>query len=121
MGKLMRDHSYMDDLWKDDGSGRCMEDGRTWDDCDEAYLLDDGYTSVLTAIMGKAGRVREEGNKRISWGGNCTKNEVPEIDLNCLAVSPKPKWEKSIERVKEGNWILFTDGSKSEEGKVGGG
>ena len=28
MGKLMRNPSYMNDLWKDDGSGRCIEEGR---------------------------------------------------------------------------------------------
>ena len=65
--------------------------------------------------------MKEEGNERLSWGGNCTKNKVPEIDLNCSAIFPKSKWEKSIERVKEGNWILYMDGSKSEEGRVGGG
>ena len=29
MRKLMRDPLYMDNLWKDDGSGRCIEDRRT--------------------------------------------------------------------------------------------
>ena len=29
MGKLIRDPSYIDDLWKDNGSGRCIEEGRT--------------------------------------------------------------------------------------------
>ena len=66
MGKLMRDPSYIDDLWKADGSRRCLEEGRTLDDFDDAYLGNDKYTSVLTVIMGKAGKVREEGNERIS-------------------------------------------------------
>ena len=77
--------------------------------------------SLLTVIMGKAGRVREEGTEKLSWGGTCAKGEVPEINLNCLAIAPKTKWENSIERVKEGNWILYTNGSKNEEGRVGSG
>ena len=83
--------------------------------------MDNKYTLVLTAIMGKAGRVREEGNERISQGGNCTKNEVLEINLNCSATPSKAKWEKSIERVKDGNWVLYSDGSKNEDGRVGSG
>ena len=118
MRKLMRDPLYMDDLWKDDGSRRCIDEGRTWDDFDKAYLTDNKYTSVLTAIMGKVGRIREEGNERISWGSNCIKNKVLEIDLNCSAIAPKAKWEKSIERVKEGNWVLYLDDSKNKEGRV---
>ena len=58
------------------------------------------------AIMGKAKRLRQEGNKRISWRGNCIKNEILVVDLNCSATAPKSKWEKSIETIKEGNWVL---------------
>ena len=65
--------------------------------------MDDKYMSVLTAIMGKAGRIREEENKKISWGGNYNKIKIPEINLNCSAITHKSKWEKSIERIKEGN------------------
>ena len=67
MRKLIRDPSYIDDLRKDDGSGRCLEERRMWSDLYDAYLLEDKYTSVLTAIMGKAGRLREEGNQKIGW------------------------------------------------------
>ena len=69
--------------------------------------------------MRKVGRIREEGNERISWGGSCTKNCVPEINLNCSSTAAKSKWEKNIERVKEGNWVLYSDSSKNEEGRVG--
>ena len=119
--KLMRDLSYMDDLWKDDRSGRCIEEGRLWDDFDKPYLMDDKYTSVLMAIIGKAGRVREERYEKISWGGNYAKGEVPEINLNCSATASKAKWERSIERVKEENWVLYSNGSKNEERRVGSG
>ena len=121
MGKLIGDPSYMDDLWKDDGSGRCIEEGRTWDDFDDPYLMNDKYTSVLTAIMGKAGRIRKEGNKRISWRGDCEKNNIPEINLNCSANAPKSKWESSIEKAKKDNWVFYSDSSKNEEGRVGSG
>ena len=70
--------------------------------------------SVLTVIMGKAGRITEEGNDRISWGGNCGKNIVPEINLNCSATTLKEKWQKSIKRVKEDNWVLYSNGSKNK-------
>ena len=53
--------------------------------------MDDKYTSVLTAIITKAGRIREEENERISWGGNCVKNTVLEVNLNCSAIAPKSK------------------------------
>ena len=43
------------------------------------------------------------------------KDEVPVIDLNCLATAPRAKWEKRIERVKEGNWIHYINGSKNAE------
>lgn len=73
---------------------------------DKTYLKDPKYTSVLVTIMAKTGRVREEGNETISWGGNCTKNEIPEINLNYSMITSKSKWEKSIERAKEGKWVL---------------
>ena len=66
MDKSIRDPSYMDDLWKDDRSGRCIEEGSKWNNFDDVYLTDNMYMLVLTAIMRKAGRIREEGNKRIS-------------------------------------------------------
>ena len=46
------------------------------------------------------------------------KNNIPEISLNCSSTALKSKWEKSIERVKD-NWVLYSDGSKNEEGRVG--
>ena len=66
MGKIMRYLSYMDDLWKNNGSGRCTEESRVWNDFEEPHLLDDRYNSVLTVIMAKAGKIRKEGKERIS-------------------------------------------------------
>ena len=83
--------------------------------------MNDKHISVLTAIIGKAGRVKEEENRKISWGGNCVNNEVPEINLNCSTTTSMSKWEETIERVKEGNWVIYSDGSKNEEGKVSSG
>ena len=45
-------------------------------------------------------------------------NKVSEINLNCSNSSPKLKWENSIERAKEGNWILYINSSKNDEGRV---
>ena len=41
------------------------------------------------------------------------------MNLNCSAIAPKAKWDKSIERVKYGNWVLYSDSSMNEEGRVG--
>ena len=89
--KLMRDPSYMNDLWKDNRSGRCMKDKRIYNNFNKAYFPNDRYVSVLTAIIGKAGRLSKKESKKISWRGNYTKHEVPEIDLNYLAISLKSK------------------------------
>ena len=82
-----------------------MEESRTWNDFDEDYLLHDSYTLVLMAIVGKAGKVREEGNQSISEKGNCTKNEISEIDLNCLTIVPISKWEKILKERKNATWF----------------
>ena len=98
-----------------------MKKCKVWNDINKAYLVNDRYTSILTAIMGKARRLREEWNERIRWGGNYVKNEVSEIDLNCSAIALKSKWKKSIEKAKEGHWVFYSDGSNSKGGEVGGG
>ena len=97
---------------------RCAEEGRIWDDFNKPYLMHNKYTLALTVIIGKAGRIRDEGNKKISRGGNCAKGEVPEINLNRSATASKAKWEKSIDRIKEGNWFIYSNRSKNEEGRV---
>ena len=70
---------------------------------------------VLIVILEKVGKLKDEGNDRISWGGNYNKNEILEVSLNCLATASKSKWEKSMEKAKEGNWVLYTDSSRKEE------
>ena len=75
----------------------------------------------LMAIIEKAEKLREEDNGSISSKGNCAKNEIPEIELKYSATASKSKQESSIEKAKEGNWILYIDGSKSEKRKVSGG
>ena len=77
---------------KDNRSGQCLKAGRAYNNFDEAHIMDDKYTSVLKAIMGKAGRISKDGNQRMSWGGNCTKNEIPKINLNCSMTASKTKW-----------------------------
>ena len=49
------------------------------------------------------------------------KNCVPEINLNCTSTTPKSRWERNIEKVKEDNWVLYSDSSKNEAGRVGNG
>lgn len=103
IGKLMRNPSYVDNLWKGNRSGTCIAEVRTWDDFDDLYLVSDKYTLVLMVIIGKAERVSNEGTEGITWGRNCTKNKVPEINLYCSTIAYKSKWQESIERVKKGN------------------
>ena len=98
-----------------------MEQGRKWNDFKKAYLQDDKYILILTPIMGKAGKIGEEGNERISCRRNCAKNEVSDIVLNCLTIVLKSIWEKIIESVTEWNWVLCAAGSKNDEGRVGSG
>ena len=81
--------------------------------------MDDKYTSVLTAMMGKIGRITEEENERISWGGSYMKNIISEINLNCSTIALKSKWKTRIERVQEDNWVLYSDSSKNKKGRVG--
>ena len=66
MGKLIQDLSCIDNLCRDDGSGKYKEERRICSDFDKIYLLGDGYTLVLIAIMGNARRLKEVGNERIS-------------------------------------------------------
>lgn len=61
-----------------------------------AYLLDNKYISVLMAITGKAGKLREKESKKINWGAACTTIEVPEISPYCLTIATKLKLENSI-------------------------
>ena len=44
---------------------------------------------------------------------------MPNIKLYCTVSSQEPKWERSIERIKEGNWVIYMYGSKREEGRSG--
>ena len=46
-------------------------------------------------------------------------NKFPVINLNCSNIAPKLKWEKSIKKAKEGNWVLYLDSSNNEEDRVG--
>ena len=47
--KLRRDCSYMYNIWKDNGRRRSMQEGRTWDDFYMAYLVNNGYMSIIKA------------------------------------------------------------------------
>ena len=59
-------------------------------------MPDDKYTSVLTAIIGKVGKLREERKEKISWGGTCPKIEVPVMDLNVPPVHQRQNGKKAL-------------------------
>ena len=121
MEKVRKNACDMNDLQKDNRNKKITEERRLWKYFDEKYLLDNTNMSVFMVIVGKARKLGEEGNKRLSQKENCTKNQVLVIHLNCLAIFAKAKWQKSIKRVKERNWILYMNGSKSKEKQAGGG
>ena len=82
----------------------------------------DGFTSVLTAIQSKAGVLKEEGHKRLSYGGRVEKVEVPKVKLQAQADSKAEVWTEAINQSREYCEAtgVYTDGSMNEVGMVGG-
>jgi len=124
MGKIMQDTTALGDLMFDDGTGRNEEAGREWDDFGQEYTVGpDGFTSVLTAIQSKAGVLKEEGYKRMSYGGRVEKMDIPEVKLQAKADSKAEVWTEAINQAREYCEAIgvYTDGSINENGMVGGG
>lgn len=46
---------------------------------------------------------------------------IPTVDLGLSGISKAAQWVKRIEEVKGEDTVVYTDGSMSEDGKVGGG
>lgn len=63
----------------------------------------------------------EEGNKKLSVGGTTPITLNSTIDLGLSSEAKADRWVKMIDKVKEDAVVVYTDGSMSEEGRVGGG
>ncbi|KAF8427282.1 hypothetical protein EV426DRAFT_714876 [Tirmania nivea] len=81
---------------------------------------DEEGTSIADVIMS---RVAEYGEVEwaSSYGGGCEKAEIPELNFRVAATAPREFWEDAISEAKKNGEAWFTDGSRSEEGRVRGG
>lgn len=84
-------------------------------------MLSDGFTSVMSAILSKIGRVMEEGTEKVSIGGVTPRIVIPVVDLGLKSPDKAAIWVKRIGEMKGDDVVVYTDGSMSEEGRVGGG
>ena len=108
----------------DNGTRRNEEAEREWDDFGQEYTASpDGFTSILTAIQSKAGVLKEERHEKMSYRGRVEKVEVPEVKLQAQADSKAEVWMEAINQAREHckATTIYTDGSMSEDGMVGGG
>ena len=119
MARSMGDPSTSRDIW-DSALVRAI--GRQWTDHSalwhhsEVAFGKDGYESIAVRLLG---RLEVELGECISWGGRVERVQCREIDLQCSASTPANKWQLAI----DGTCCetVFTDGSMSEQGVVGGG
>ena len=69
------------------------------------------------------GVVDEEiaGKGRLSLGGGCWRGDVDVVDLGLCRSSTSEVWERAIKEAGEGRLVVYTDGSRDGDGRVGGG
>ena len=101
------------------------EEGRDWRDKNIQWMPEEhkgceGYTSIASRMMAQLGL---EENEELAWGDECSKVEIQEIDLELRGTDDKKWWEIRLqdEEVTEGRRLVFSDGSRLEDGRVGGG
>lgn len=75
----------------------------------------------MSAILSKVGRLVEEGDERVSIGGSLGRLDIPVVDLRLSSTAKAATWINRIEEVKGESVVIYTDGSMSETGRVGGG
>ena len=61
------------------------------------------------------------GRGALSLSGSCWRGAIGVVDLGLGGEALVGEWEAAIERVRDGDGLLFTDGSRDEFGRVGGG
>ena len=72
--------------------------------------------TVADRLLAQAGVKSKE---EIEWGGDIERFKLQETNLQCRPNTPTTTWEKAITLTKR--IPVYADGSKSEEGVVGGG
>ena len=61
------------------------------------------------------------GKGQLSFGGGCWCGHVDVVDLGPCKSSTSEVWERAIEEAGEGRLVVYTDGSRDDGGRVGGG
>ena len=58
---------------------------------------------------------------QLSVGGGCWRGLVEVVDLGPCKTSSAAEWERAIEGESRGRLVVYTDSSRNDDGKVGGG
>ena len=128
MARCMGDPSTTSEVWEralqagQDGKSRHWADhSGPWFQSEVAFGKD-GYESIATRLLGRIDSGAERGldnGESISWGQDTTKVECEEVDLECSKDTPAEDWQNAIDNL--GGFPVYTDGSMSDQGIVGGG
>ena len=115
VARSMADPSGVGDMWpksawpenEEDGEeGRDMRDKNIrW--MPEEHKGRDGYTLIASRMVAQ---LALEEYEELSWGGECPKVEIPEIDLEPRGTDDKKWWETRLqdEEVTEGRRLVFS-------------
>src|SRR5258705_406963 len=122
----MGDPEGVGDIWPGSAKlGNKEEIGRHWRDkalrwAPLEYKGKDGYTSVASRMLAQLDLEEDE---ELSWGGLCPRVQVDELDLELGSTDNRDWWEYRLqdEDLIQGRKLVYSDGSKLEDGKVGGG
>ena len=58
---------------------------------------------------------------QLSYGGECWRGHVDVVDLEPCKSSTPEVWERAIMEAGERKLVVYTDGSRDDDGRVGGG
>ena len=94
---------------------RCATDPATTSDLWDAPT----HVKKPTVADRLLAQVGVKSKEEMEWGGDIERCELQETNLQCGTNTPKTTWEKAISLTKR--TPIYTDGSRSEEGVVGGG
>ena len=61
------------------------------------------------------------GKGQLSFGGDCWRGHVDVVDLGPCKSSTSEVWERAIKEASERRSVVYTDGSRDDDGRVGGG
>ncbi|KAF8463325.1 hypothetical protein BDZ91DRAFT_796479 [Kalaharituber pfeilii] len=123
VARSMGDPSGCGDVWSADfrGEGEEEERGRDWKGWGAGWATQkgDGFESVAGRMQSQVSFVMPEGVDEISWGGECVRVEVAEVELEGRKGGGREGWEASIFWATQGGGAVYTDGSMIEKGRDG--